>query len=111
MSVIPHTLSAVYDAWGSVIDLAVVPSPTADVRKGALKKGLALPHSSGSPGKARFPMTNRTLASRAVKMVQLAKGDKTAIRRHIMSVCRKQGWADLIPDNWNADGTTNGGGG
>jgi hypothetical protein len=98
-----------FDGWGSVVDLATVPSPTAATRKAALKRGAALPHPSGSPGKARFPMTNRTLASRAVKMVQLAKGDKTAIRRHIMAVCRKNGWADLIPDNWNADGTTSGG--
>jgi hypothetical protein len=103
-----HMLSATYDSRGSVIDLAVVPSPTAATRKGALKQGLALPHPSGSPGKARFPLTNRTLASRAVKMVQLAKGDKTAIRRYIMRVLRGKGWADLIPDNWNADGTTSG---
>jgi hypothetical protein len=100
------SLSWRFDEWGNVVDLAVVPSPTAATRKAALKQGAALPHPSGSPGRARFPLTNRTLASRAVKMVQLAKGDKTAIRRHIMSVCRKNGWADLIPDNWNADGTT-----
>jgi len=99
-------LAATYDAWGNVVDLATVPHPTAATRKSALKKGLALPHESGSPGRARFPLTNRVLAGRAVKMVQLAKGDKTAIRRYIMRVCRQKGWSDLIPDNWNADGTT-----
>jgi hypothetical protein len=99
-----------YDAWGNAVDLAVtdssVPSPTAATRKAALKKGEALPHESGSPGKARFPLTNRVLASRAVHMVQLAKGDKPTIRRYIMRTLRSKGWGDLIPDNWNADGTT-----
>ena len=105
-----HSYSQTYDPWGNVVDLAVtdssVPSPNAATRKAALKKGEALPHESGSPGRARFPLTNRVLASRAVHMVQLAKGDKPTIRRYIMRTLRSKGWADLIPDNWNADGTT-----
>jgi len=102
-----HTLSEVrmYDAWGKVIDLAVQGSPTAAQRKSALKQGKALPHPSGSPGQARFPITNATLLGRAIRMVQLAKGDKTAIRRYIMARARAMGLSSMIPAHWKPDGT------
>jgi hypothetical protein len=99
-----HSYSTTYDAFGQIIELAAVPSPTAATRKAALAKGEALPHESGSPGRARFPLTNRTLAGRAVKMVQFAKGDKAKVRSYIMRVLRKKGWSDLIPDNWTSEG-------
>lgn len=102
-----HSYSSVYDAFGQIIELATVPSPTAATRKAALAKGEALPpKGGGGAGGARFPLTNRTLASRATKMVQFAKGDQAQVRRYIMRVLRKKGWADLIPDNWTSEGTS-----
>jgi hypothetical protein len=81
-------------------------TPTAAMRKSALKQGAALPPAAGSgDGSARFPLTSRDLASKAVKMVQLAKGDKNKIRRFIMATLRSKGWADLIPSNWQPDGS------
>ena len=99
----PH----VYDPFGNVVVELAVGSPTAATRKAALASGEALPpKGGGSPGKARFPLTNRTLASRAVKMVQFAKGDQAQVRRYIMRVLRKKGWADLIPSSWTSEGTS-----
>jgi hypothetical protein len=92
-----------YDAFGreQIIELATVPSPTAATRKAALKKGEALPpKGGGGAGKARFPLTNRTLASRAVKMVGLAN-NKDAVRAYIKRVLTKKGWTDLIPEGWS----------
>jgi hypothetical protein len=40
-----------------------------------------------------------------VRMVQLAKGNKAAIRRYIMGRARSMGLTNLIPDHWNSDGT------
>jgi hypothetical protein len=102
-----HSYSSVYDAFGQIIELASVPSPTAATRKAALAKGEALPpKGGGGAGSARFPLTNRTLAGRAVKMVQFAKGDQAQVRRYIMRVLRKKGWEDLIPKNWTSEGTS-----
>jgi hypothetical protein len=95
--------SYTYDAFGreQIIELAAVPSPTAATRKAALKKGEALPpKGGGGAGEARFPLTNRTLASRAVKMVGLAK-DKDTVRAYIKRVLTKKGWTDLIPEGWS----------
>ena len=102
-----HSLSEVrmYDAWGKVVDLATQGSPTAAQRKSALSQGKALPHPSGNPGQARFPITNATLLGRAIRMVQLAKGDKTAIRRYIMAKARAMGLSSMIPAHWKPDGT------
>jgi len=81
-------------------------TPDAAHRKAAFTKGDALPAKSGGTGNSRFPVDNRELAQRAIGMVQLAKGDKKAIRKWLMSKLRSKGWGDLIPANWNADGST-----
>jgi len=96
------------NVWEEVTELA---TPTAEMRQNALKKGAALPPAAGSSSnEARFPLTNRKLASDAVKMVQLAKPEsqQPMIRRWLMKQLRAKGWADLIPSAWNADGTTGG---
>jgi hypothetical protein len=108
-----------YDAWGNVIDLAdsanpfakpaMVPSggPNQALRDQAVKKGGARPDGSfpllGPDGKP-----SRTLCSKATRMVQLAKGDQTAIRKWLMTKLRGYGFADLIPGTWNVDGTVGG---
>jgi hypothetical protein len=38
-------------------------------------------------------------------MVQLAKGNKAAIRKYIIGRAKALGLSDAIPDHWNADGT------
>jgi hypothetical protein len=100
-----------YDQWGQVIDLATAPPsttgpPNTAKRKRALSKGAALPPLGGNPaGSARFPIENTSDLQKATRMVQLAKGDKTAIRRYIMARAKALGASSMIPDNWNADGT------
>jgi hypothetical protein len=92
-----HSMSAdVYPKW---VDLTV----STAARKSAYKSGNALPPAPGS-SRPRFPVTSRALYDRAVRMVQLAKGDKTMIRRYLMRKARANGWP--IPKNWNPDGTT-----
>jgi hypothetical protein len=105
-----HSYSSIYDCFGNVIDLATqshsiaasgVPSPTAATRKAALAKGEALPpKGGGSAGGARFPLTNRTLAKRAVRMVGFAK-DPGTVKAYIKRVLTKKGWTDLIPESWS----------
>lgn len=81
-------------------------SPNAALRKQAVKKGGAM--SGGS-----FPLIgpdgkpSRDLFIKARRMAQLSKNPVMA-RKWLMSKARAYGWADLIPDNWNADGTTSG---
>jgi hypothetical protein len=107
-----------YDAWGRVIDLAAATpmftgagqapagGPNAAKRKRALSKGAALPPAGGAgAGAARFPIENASDLKKAVRMVQLAKGNKATIRKFIMAQAKKLGLTSLIPDHWNADGT------
>jgi hypothetical protein len=105
--------SVVYDAFGNVLDLVAASSappmgkpPTAAHRAAALAEGKALPSASGGgSGAARFPITNKDQLRKAIAMVGLAKGDPKPIRRFIMARAKAMGLSDMIPAQWNPDGS------
>lgn len=49
-----------------------------------------------------------TYLKKAILAVGRGKGDHSLVRRYIMRRARALGAANLIPDNWNSDGTTSG---
>lgn len=56
----------------------------------------------------RFPITNRDDLMRAIRAVGRAKGGEEGrrqVRRYIMRRARELGLTNLIPDNWNSDGS------
>ena len=82
---------------------------TAQGRKNLGKQGKAIP--SKTAGAApRFPIPNVAYLKKAIRAVGRAKGDHAVVRRYIMRRARALGATNLIPDNWNSDGTTSGGG-
>jgi hypothetical protein len=80
------------------------PHETAEGREKLRKQGKALPSKSGGPG--RFPIPNVEYLKKAIKAVGRAKGDHAVVRRYIMRRARALGASNLIPDNWNSDGST-----
>jgi len=77
---------------------------TAEGRRAAAKQGAALPSKSG--GAPRYPTPNRTYLAKAIKAVGRGKGDHSLIRRYLIRRARALGATDMIPDNWNSDGST-----
>ena len=77
-------------------------TPTATMRRSALKKGAALPPAEPG-GDPRFPITNAELLKRAIRMVGLAKGNKAAIRRYIMRRAAALHLEHLIPEHWRSN--------
>jgi hypothetical protein len=88
--------------------MSATPAPeTASGRKNLGKQGKALPSKTkGAP--PRFPIPNVAYLKKAIKAVGRAKGDHSLVRRYIMRRARALGAANLIPDNWNSDGSTGG---
>jgi hypothetical protein len=77
---------------------------TAEGRKKLGSQGKALPSKSG--GAPRYPIPNVAYLKKAIKAVGRGKGDHAVIRRYIMRRASALGATNLIPDNWNADGST-----
>jgi hypothetical protein len=77
---------------------------TAEGRKKLGAQGKALP--SKSDGAPRYPIPNVEYLKKAIKAVGRGKGDHSVIRRYIMRRARALGATNLIPDNWNSDGST-----
>jgi hypothetical protein len=80
------------------------PAETAAGRKSLGAQGKAIPSKSGGP--PRYPIPNVEYLKKAIKAVGRAKGDHAVVRRYIMRRARALGAANLIPDNWNSDGST-----
>jgi hypothetical protein len=79
--------------------------PNTAQRRTLAKQGKAMP--GGSSG-GRFPIRNREDLLKAIKAVGRAKGGeagRAAVRRFIMARARALGLSNLIPDNWNSDGS------
>lgn len=56
----------------------------------------------------RFPITNRSDLLRAIKAVGRAKGgeqERRKVRRYVIKRARELNLSNLIPDNWNSDGS------
>jgi hypothetical protein len=77
---------------------------TTEGRKKAAAKGAALPSKSG--GAPRYPTPNVAYLKKAIKAVGRGKGDHAVIRRYLIRRANALGAKNLIPDNWNSDGST-----
>jgi hypothetical protein len=92
-------------ALGITVDLAI-PQAQRDKAKAA---GLTFPGSTSYPLAGPDGKFSRALADKAVKMVQLGNvASSAAIRKWLMGKLRSNGASDLIPSNWNADGSIGG---
>jgi hypothetical protein len=77
---------------------------TAEGRRKLGAQGKAIPSKSGGP--PRYPIPNVAYLKKAIKAVGRGKGDHAVVRRYIMRRARALGASNLIPDNWNSDGST-----
>jgi hypothetical protein len=77
---------------------------TTEGRKKLASQGKAMPSKSG--GAPRYPIPNVAYLKKAIKAVGRGKGDHSVIRRYIMRRARALNASNLIPDNWNSDGST-----
>ena len=77
---------------------------TAEGRKKAASKGAALPGKDG--GNPRYARPNVEYLKKAIRAVGRGKGDHAVIRRYLIRRARALGASNLIPDNWNSDGST-----
>jgi hypothetical protein len=77
---------------------------TTEGREKLASQGKAMPSKSG--GAPRFPIPNVEYLKKAIRAVGRAKGDHAVVRRYIMRRARELGATNLIPDNWNSDGST-----
>lgn len=73
-------------------------------RKAAKAKGAALPGKGGNA--PRYPTPNVAYLKKAIKAVGRGSGDHSIIRRYLIRRANALGARNLIPDNWNADGST-----
>ena len=77
---------------------------TAAGRDAAKAKGAALPSKSG--GNPRYPTPNVAYLKKAIRAVGRGKGDHSVIRRYLIRRANALGARNLVPDNWNSDGST-----
>ena len=84
--------------------LVVAAKYSADQLREMVRKGEAL----GPIDSPSYPIGDGEDLSAAVRAVGRGSGSHDAIRRHIIKRARALGMTDVIPDNWNADGTTSG---
>lgn len=57
------------------------------------------------PGTDKFPISTRELAKSAVGLASTSDIPAEKVRKWLVGRLKKKGWADLIPDSWNTDGT------
>ncbi|MGH3780938.1 MAG: hypothetical protein ACRDRO_10015, partial [Pseudonocardiaceae bacterium] len=57
------------------------------------------------PGTDKYPITTRDQASKAVGLAGNSDIPSGKVRKWLIGQLKKKGWADLIPDTWNTDGT------
>lgn len=83
-------------------------TPGAEEMRRARKAGQAMAPAPGTGRPARFQIRNRDELKDAIRAVGRAKGDHALVRRFIIRRARALGATDMIPDNWNSDGTLKG---
>jgi len=74
---------------------------TAAERRKYAASGVAMPDGS-------FPIPSKAYLRKAIRGVGRGKGDREAVRRHIIKRAAALGQEALVPDNWNADGSLKG---
>lgn len=72
-------------------------------REALAKKGIGYAMPDGS-----FPTDDREDVENAIHAVGRGSSDHDAIRKHIMAAAKRLGCEDLIPDDWNSDGSVGG---
>jgi hypothetical protein len=75
---------------------------TAAGRRRAASAGAAMPDGS-------YPITSKADLRKAVKTVGRGNADHDAIRKHIIKRAKALGLENMVPQNWNADGSEKGG--
>lgn len=75
---------------------------SADDMKAMLAKGHAMKNDAGDPS---YPIADVSDLKKAIRAVGRGGADHDAIRRHIIKRASALGQSDLIPDNWNSDGS------
>jgi HK97 family phage prohead protease len=75
---------------------------SSDDLKDLAKSGKAMKNPDGDPS---YPVADEADVKAAIKAVGRGSADHDAIRAHIMKGAKALGLSDLIPDNWNADGS------
>lgn len=67
-------------------------------REASAEKGHAMPDGS-------YPIEDKEDVENAIKAVGRGNADHDAIRKHIIKNAKRLGCSNLIPDNWNSDGS------
>lgn len=75
---------------------------SSDDKKSMLAKGQAMKNASGDPS---YPIADVSDLKKAIHAVGRGGASHDAVRRHIIKRAKALGQSDLIPDNWNSDGT------
>lgn len=96
------TVAAAMEARARFLERALRAKYTADQLAQMLKDGTAFKNPNGDPS---FPIADKEDLQNAIKAVGRAGGDHDAVRKYIIGRAKALGLEDLIPDNWNADGT------
>jgi hypothetical protein len=92
----------------SVVMLSAEPDTTkkskynADQMAQMLKAGQAMPNADGDPS---YPIKDEEDLKNAIKAVGRGKGSHAAIKNHIVKRAKALGKVDMLPDDWNADGS------
>jgi hypothetical protein len=91
-----------------LLDLAV---PPASGMREAVKQGHAMP-APGQDRPGRFNIRNRSELADAIRAVGRARPnteeERAKVRRFCIKRAREMGAMEMIPDNWNADGSLKG---
>jgi hypothetical protein len=81
--------------------------PNANEMRQMVKAGHAMPAPGESPG--RFPIANRQDLENAIRAVGRVRPNTDAaraqVRRFVLKRARELNLTNLIPANWNADGS------
>lgn len=75
---------------------------SADDKKAMLAKGHAMKNADGEPS---YPIADVSDLKKAIRAVGRGGASHNAVRKHIIKRAKALGQPDLIPDNWNSDGT------
>ncbi len=90
-----RTIRMTYEEWRAQ-------KYSADDMKDLLAKGKAMKNATGDPS---YPVADKEDIEKAIHAVGRGKATHDAIRKHIIAGAKALKLTDLIPDNWNADGT------
>lgn len=92
----------------SMVCLSATPDATKKSKYNAaqmaamLKNGEAMANANGDPS---YPIADADDLEKAIHAVGRGKGDKSAIRAHIIKRAKALGKASMLPDSWTADDT------